>query len=421
MPIPMKYPNGIVKPYNIVTDEGSNTATIDMYGEVVETRPVDWWTGKPVDGNFIILDEFLKDLKDLEGKSSITVHINSVGGSFYAGLAIYNRLRTLNASITTINDSLAASAGSIIFMAGDKGQRKCYAGSNLMVHNVLGLLYGYYNVAGLRDTIKTLQAHDKALVAAYKEATGLDEETIRSAMAKDTYMTGQEAVDAGWADEVISGDAVKTVNMALSPDKSRLMVNGHAVAACLFGKLPEGIPQMTAEEYAAISADAPSGAELHNSSADPAKQVNNIKNHNGGIETMEIKNVEDMRKAFPEFCAQIENDARAAGTKAERARIQEIDGIQNVVGDDEMVKNAKYGENPISAKDLVYNAAVAQAAAGGKMLAGLMADAANSGAAQVPAAAAPAKEVNPDSPEAMAAQAAADVAMFNTMKNKEVC
>ena len=85
-----------------------------------------------------------------------------------------------------------------------------------------------------------------------------------------------------------------------------------------------------------------------------------------------------------------------------------------------MVKNAKYGENPISAKDLVYQAAMKQAAAGGTMLAGLVADAAASGAAQVAAAAAPAQEVAPDSPEAMAAQAAADVKLFQDMKNKEV-
>lgn len=415
MPIPMMRNSGLLKPYNIVVDEGNNTATVDMYGEVVETRPVDWWTGNPVPGNFIMLDEFLNDLKNLEGKSSITVHINSVGGSFYAGLAIYNRLRTLKASITTINDSLAASAGSIIFMAGDKGKRKAYAGSNLMIHGVMGLLYGYYNVSDLKTTINTLKAHDKALVAAYMEATGLDEDVIRAAMAKDTYMTGQEAVDAGWADEVISGEGVEPVNMKLSPDKSTLMVNGHAVAACLFGKLPEGIPQMSAEEFAAMSAPE-SGAEPPQNSAEPAPQAHDKSNHNGGIENMEIKNVEEMRKAFPEFCASIENDAQAAGAKAERERIQSIDNIQNVVGDVKMVQDAKYGENPVDGKELLYQAAMKNAVTGGKVMAGLVADAANSGAAEVTATAAPTKEVNPDSPEAIMAQAAADVAAFKNMK-----
>ena len=415
MPILMRN-NNLLKPYNIVY-EGEDGATIDMYGEVMETRPIDFWTGQPVPGNFIVLDEFLNDLKSLEGKSSITVHINSVGGSFFAGLAIYNRLRTLGASITTINDSLAASAGSIIFMAGDPGKRKVHAGSTLMVHGVMGFLYGYYNVADLQDTIKTMKAHDKTLVAAYKEATGLDEEVIRAAISKDTYMTGQEAVNAGWADEVISGDGIEPVNMKLSPDKSRVMVNGHAVAACLFGKLSENIPAMTAEEYAALSTPA-SGAEPHPVSDDPAKQVHNNTHQDGGKNTMEIKNIEDLRKAYPDLVAQIEAAAEAKGVSAERNRIQEIESIQNVVGDAQMVQDAKFGEKPLNAKDMLFAAAQKQAAIGVQMLGKLDTDAAASGAASVTGAAAPAGEPDPNSPEAMAAQAKADVAAFQ--KNKEV-
>lgn len=414
MPIPMMN-NNLLKPYNIVY-EGEDGVTIDMYGEVMETRPVDWWTGQPVPGNFILLDEFLNDLKSLEGKSSITVHINSVGGSFFAGLAIYNRLRTLGASITTINDSLAASAGSIIFMAGDKGKRKVHAGSTLMVHGVMGFLYGYYNVADLKDTINTLKAHDKTLVAAYQEATGLDVETIRAALAKDTYMTGQEAVDAGWADEVISGDGVEPVNMKLTPDKSRVMVNGHAVAACLFGKLPENIPAMTAEEFAALSTPA-SGAEPHNHSDQPAPQARNNTHTDGGI-NMDFTTPEELRNAFPELVAQIEAAARAEGVTAERNRIQQIESVQAAIGDPNMVRNAKFGENPMTLEQVAVAVLQAQAAIGSTMLNNMNTDTAASGAANVASAAAPTGEPNPDSPEAIAAQAKADVAAFQ--KTKEV-
>ena len=384
MPIPMRN-NTHLKPYNIVYD-GADGATIDMYGEVMETRPVDFWTGKPISGNFILLDEFLNDLKELEGKSNITVHINSVGGSFFAGLAIYNRLRGLGASITTINDSLAASAGSIIFMAGDKGKRKVHAGSTIMVHGVMGFLYGYYNVADLKSV---------------------------AAISKDTYMTGQEAVDAGWADEVISTEGVEPVNMKLTPDKSHLMVNGHAVAACLFGKLPESIQAMTAEEFAALSTPA-SGAEPHNTSGNPAPQDPNNTHSDGGNHMFET--VEELRNAFPDLVAQIESAARADGVAAERTRIQEIENIQNVIGDTQMVQDAKFGANPMNAKDMLFAAAQKHAAVGTQMLGLLNADAAASGAAAVAGAAAPAGEPNPDSPEAMAAQAKADVAAFQRMK-----
>lgn len=413
---PMFRNNGGMKPYTIAM-VGDNDAEINLYGEVVQSHPTDWWTGEKIPGNFIALDEFLHDLDELNTKNNITVHINSVGGDFYAGLSIYNRLRSLSASITTINDGLAASAGSIIFMAGDKGKRKAFAGSNLMVHGVLSFMYGYYNAADLRTQLNQINAHNKTLIAAYVEATGLSEDTVKAAISKDTYMTGQEAVDAGWADEVISGDNSGLVNMALSPDRSCLMSNGMAVAARCFGKIPDTIPQMSAEEWAALSTPT-NGVEAPQNSAKPAPQDSNNTNRNGGMNEMDIKNVEDMRKAYPEFCASIENAARAAGAQGERERIKAIEDIQNVVGDAEMVKNAKYGEKPIDAKELVYNAAMANAMAGGKTLAGLMADAKSSGVEDVAPAVAPAAEVATDSPEAMAAQARADVAAF--MKMKEV-
>jgi len=372
-----------IRPYNIVLDDEDNSAVVNMYGEVVATHPTDWWTGEPIPGNFIAVDEFLNDLEQLNGKDHVTVHINSVGGDMYGGIAIYNRLKGLAAKVTTINDGLAASAGSIIFMAGD--DRKVNSGSNLMIHGALGFLYGYYQVPDLKSAIKQLEAHNRAGINVYAERTGLPADEIKALVDKETWMTGQDAVDRGFATEVIGGEGVEPVTMKLSPDKRGLMVNGMAVAACCLGKIPDTIPQMSAEEWAELSTPT-NGAEAPQSSANPAPQDSNNTHKNGGMNEMEIKNIEDLRKAHPDLVNQIEDAARAEGAKAERERIQSIEGIQNVVGDAEMVKNAKYGENPIDAKELVYNAAMANAIAGGKTLAGLMADAKDSGAADVTAA-----------------------------------
>ena len=393
----------LLKPYNIVL-EGDEGAKIDMYGEVVQTRPVDFWTGKPMDGNFIAVDEFLKDLDQLQGKDHVTVHINSVGGDFYAGLAIYNRLKNMNISVTTINDGLAASAGSIIFMAGDKGQRKVHAGSNLMIHGVLSFFFGYYNVADLKQSIKTLEAHNKAAIAAYVEATGLDEETVKTAMSKDTYMTGKEAVEAGWADEVITGEGAAPI-AKLTPDKAQLMVNGYSVAACLFGKLPEGIPEMTAEEFAEISND---------NSGTPAPQARNKNSENGGNANMEIKTQEELRKAFPELVAQIETAAKAEGANAERNRIQEIESVQAAIADAQLIADAKYGEKPMNAQELAFAAMKAQAATGAQVVANLAADAANSGAAAV--AATPAQQ---EEPKAKSDDEQAEALLIAAITNKK--
>lgn len=347
------------KPYTIAM-VGLNDAEINLYGEVVQSRPVDWWTGQPMGGNFICVDEFLRDLEELSTKDNITVHINSVGGDFYAGLAIYNRLRNLSANITTVNDGLAASAGSIIFMAGDK--RKMHAGSNLMVHGVLGFFYGYYNVGDLRTAIKELEAHNKAAVAAYVEATGLDADIVKAAMSKDTYMVGQEAVDLGWADEVITDDeGEEPVNMKLAPDRATMMVNGYRVAARCIGKIPDGVPVMTDEEWAEVSAPV--------NRAMPAEQDSNNIIQNGGKEEMEqFSNLDELRAAYPDLLAEAETAAQAKGCADERARIKGIEAIEKAIGDTTLVLSAKYGEKPMTAEQLAFAAMQAQAAIGATVL-----------------------------------------------------
>lgn len=404
MPIPMTN----AKPYTIAMI-GDNDAEISMYGEVVEQRPVDWWTGEPIPGNFIALDDFLRDLDELGAKDNITVHINSVGGSLYAGLAIYNRLRALSANVTTINDALAASAASIIFQAGNT--RKVNAGSNLMIHEAAAFMFGFYQIKDLKDSIKYLEAHNKTAVAAYAERTGKDADSIKTMLSRETWMTGQEAVDAGFADEVISNGG--DVTMSLTPDKRFIVSNGVAMSTRGMSTMPAAAAVMSKEQAAAFMPAAVSA------SVSPAPQVDIDKNTGGNI-MAEIKSMEDLRAAFPDLVGQVENAAkaseRAEGINSERARIQGIEAIEAAIGDKEMVKNAKYGENPLTAEQLALKAMQAQAALGANMLTSMEGDTKDSGVEGVEANAAPAGEVAPDSPEAMMAQAKADVAAFNKMK-----
>lgn len=100
---------------------------------------------------------------------------------------------------------------------------------------------------------------------------------------------------------------------------------------------------------------------------------------------MEIKNTIELRNAFPDLVAQIESDARAEGSQAERQRIQGIESIQNAIGDADMVRNAKFGEQPMNAQELAFAAMQKQAGLGVNMLGKLNSDAQNSGAAQVDA------------------------------------
>lgn len=107
---------------------------------------------------------------------------------------------------------------------------------------------------------------------------------------------------------------------------------------------------------------------------------------------MEIKNVDDLRKAYPDLVAQVETAAQASGVTAERARIQGIEEIENAIGDADLIRNAKYGEKPMNAEQLAFAAMKKQAAIGVNMVTALENDTKNSGAAAVVATPAPAGE-----------------------------
>lgn len=356
-----------LKPYNI-TETGENDVEINMYGEIVEAVPTDFWTGEPIEGNFIAVDRFLRDLDDLKDKKNITVHINSVGGDLYGGIAIYNRLKALPGNVTTVNDGLAASAGSIIFQAGNT--RKVHAGSNIMIHQAMGFLYGYYQTKDLKEAIKQLDAGNKAAVNVYAEASGREPEAMKAMLDKETWLTGQEAVDAGLADEVIGDDM--PVSMSLTADRRHMVVNGVSLSTRGMTNIPARIPVMPADMAVSPAAEKP--------------PVDKQKTERGN--EMEIKNVQELRAAYPELVNQIEAAAREAGqtdgVNAERARMQGIEAIENAIADKDLIHNAKYKE-PLTAEQLAFKAMQAQAAIGATMLSKMEADAGASGASAVEA------------------------------------
>ena len=368
--------------YNMVKNE-DRTAVLTMYGEVVQSRPVDWWTGKPVDGDYICQDEIMKELDNLGDVTALTIRLNSVGGDYYAGLAIRNRIRDLNIRVDTVNDSLAASAGSIIMQAATGGgKRKCYASSNMMVHGVSGFLCGYYNMSDLKKSLKNLEAADKAAAIVYAESGTVSEEDAKAAMDAETWLTGQEAVDMGFADEVIS--LAEEEDMALTED-FRMRAGGRVTNAGWlrsYASLPKNVNRVPAL---------------------PEKKEEN---------TMEIKNAEQLRAAYPEFAASLENAAAERAKEglqeqirnavaAERERIRGIDEIAASVNDAALIEEAKYNK-PMTAEQLAFQAMKKQAQLGNAMLGGMKADAAASNTSQV--AGQPAE--NPEEAEAREMQQA---------------
>lgn len=341
-----------IKPYNIV-NSSENESEIDMYGDVYMDIPRDLWTGEPVSGDFISAEKFLNDLEELKDKDRITVHINSGGGDLYAGLAIYNRLKQLKGEVITVNDGIAASAASLIFQAGDI--RRMNAASNFMAHGASGFLFGSYDVEDLETLVEQFKAHNKAVVNVYAERMGVEYEEAKDFVNGETWLTGQEAVDMGLADELIEEE-----------DEDEDSKNGFLskVQAAFAHQYPQDVVMIPQAQ----------------------KPVNVIKQNKIKKEEKPlIENVKELREAYPDLVKEIEDAASKQAAKGERERIREIEAIEATIADKKTVKEAKF-KNPIDAKTLAFAAMQQQAAAGMSALADMQSDTAESGAQNVAAA-----------------------------------
>ena len=363
--------------YNITENEEEDSAEITMYGEVVKDRPRGFWTGKEDTRLYIVLNEFLGDLDKVKNRSKVTVRINSPGGDLYAGLAIMNRLSELKGEVVTIVDGLAASAASIIMQGGKT--RKMHKGSMVMVHGASLFLYGSYNKVKLDEASKQLNAANKAALEAYVQRTGLEKDEVEKLIAKTEWMTGQEAVDKGFADELID---TGSVTMSISEDKAYMMVNGVMIPTMGFETLPDGLEVNT---HMVIPGQKPDIADIKDEKE-------------GGNEKM---TADELKSKYPELVAEIEQnaaetakvggregedqgDAVKNAVDAERKRISAIEEIAGAVGDAELIKKAKF-ETPMSAAELALEAMKKQAQAGTEFMKDASADAAASKAEDVEA------------------------------------
>lgn len=138
------------------------------------------------------------------GGADVTVNINSPGGDMFEGLAIYNLLREYEGKVTVKVLGLAASAASVIAMAGDEVQ--IGRGAFLMIHNCW--VYAMGNRHDLQQIASDMEPFDKAMNDIYGARTGLDAATIDAMMDAETYIGGSDAVEKGFADRLLAADEI---------------------------------------------------------------------------------------------------------------------------------------------------------------------------------------------------------------------
>ncbi len=188
---------------------------IEVLGEIGES----FWTD-----NFTTAKMVKDRLKEIGANNPVLVTINSPGGSAFEGVAIYNILREHKGDVTCNVIGMAASAASIIAMAGDV--IKVGEAAMMMIHSASGVVVG--NQEDMREFADVLDTIDKSVAALYSSRTGLSEAECLDMMQAETWMTAADAVAKGFADVAIKDKKPKP---AMASAESLAAIQSRALAA----------------------------------------------------------------------------------------------------------------------------------------------------------------------------------------------
>lgn len=183
---------GVGQGWNIQQKAAGEEATIYLYDAIVSTQADAEWFGG------VSAEAFVPAVRAIKAPV-IHVRINSPGGDVFAGRAMERALRDTSAQVIVHVDGVAASAASVVAMAGD--EVRMAAGSMMMVHRAWTM--GWGNANDLIETAALLEKIDAQLARTYAQRTGSTDEAMLSLMDAETWMTPEEAVAARFATSVI--------------------------------------------------------------------------------------------------------------------------------------------------------------------------------------------------------------------------
>ena len=319
-----------------------------LEGDISSTT---WW------GDEVTPRQFTEELNALGNVPEIVVRINSGGGDVFAANAIYTRLKDNAATITVKIDGWAASAATIVAMAGDVIE---IPGNGVfMVHDPKMGAMGYFSAEEFTKAAEELKVIKQAIVNGYALKTKKDPEEIAAIMAAETWYDGKQAVDAGFCDRLMFEDAQTTVE-----NMGKVVVNSVSMDL-------ERFPNLSVSLLNRLTASASGG---FSNTKNPTEQKRSEEVMDG---IKDIKTPEGLRAAFPDLVKQIED----AATAAERKRIQDIEGVA-LAGFENIVNAAKF-EKPVSAGDVATQIVAAQKKQAADYIEDRNGDAQDSGAGDV--------------------------------------
>lgn len=211
-------------------------------------------------------------LRKANGKD-ITVNINSPGGDFFEGLAIHSLLDGYSGKVTVNVLGLAASAASVIAMAGD--EINIAKAGFIMIHNAWTIAMG--NSGDMQEVSDVLAKFDKSMVGLYASKTGLEQKEVSKMMGAETWLSSEDAIEKGFANGLLNDTAI---NIAEDGEKEYNSSLRRVDVALAKAGMPRSerralIKTLTGTPSAAVTTPTPSAGniELGKSLADLLKNL----------------------------------------------------------------------------------------------------------------------------------------------------
>jgi ATP-dependent Clp protease protease subunit len=191
----------------VVEQTSRGERAYDIFSRLLKERIV-FINGPVHDGMSQLIVAQLLHLEAENPTKEISMYINSPGGVVTAGLSIYDTMQYIQPKIATLVVGQAASMGSLLLAAGDKGMRLSLPNSSIMVHQPSGGFQGQATdiMIHAEETLKL----KKRLNEIYVRHTGQDYESVESALERDNFMSPEEAKEWGLIDEIVENRSKDT-------------------------------------------------------------------------------------------------------------------------------------------------------------------------------------------------------------------
>jgi ATP-dependent Clp protease protease subunit len=239
------------------------SAETDNTISVLDVIGQDFWTGEGVTAKRISAA-----LRSIGPDAPVTVNVNSPGGDMFEGTAIYNLLREHRGHVKVKVLGMAASAASIIVMAGDEIQ--IGRPSFFMIHNAWVVAAG--NRHEFKEISEWMEPFDAAMADVYAARTGLPAGDIAKMMDRETWIGGSSAVDKGFADSLLESDSVKE-----GESKAQAASVRRVEAVLRASGMPRSEAQKLISDFKSSLSDSAGASGLSDSAADLAASLRILK------------------------------------------------------------------------------------------------------------------------------------------------